>query len=138
MSVWRLVLLEINYRRLNFCLAVLSVLTAVGCLVAVLALLRLHDRRTEELVNSEVEAARTRGRKLEDDYRKITRNLGFNVQILPRDQNLADLYASDYAARTMPEEYAERLAKSRVATINHLLPSLRQRVLWKERGRTVV
>src|SRR5262249_18487882 len=53
-------------------------------------------------------------------------------------QNLADLYAEDYAARTMPEEYAERLAKSGVVTINHLLPSLRQRVFWKERGRTII
>jgi putative ABC transport system permease protein len=38
----------------------------------------------------------------------------------------------------MPEEYATRLAKSRVATINHILPSLQQKVRWPERERTVL
>ncbi len=138
MSVWRLVLREIRYRRLNFCLAVLSVLAAVGCLVAVLALLRQHDRRTEELVAAQEEKVRAGGRKLEDDYRKIGLLLGFNILILPKDQNLAQLYAGDYAPRTMPEEYADRLARSGVVTVNHLLPSLRQRVVWKERGVEVI
>jgi ABC-type lipoprotein release transport system permease subunit len=38
----------------------------------------------------------------------------------------------------MPEEYATRLAKSRVATINHILPSLQQKVTWPEHERTVL
>jgi hypothetical protein len=138
MSVWRLVLREIVYRRLTFGLGVLAVVVAVGCLVAVLTLLRLHDLRTEEVVAAKEAEAGKRGRQLDDDYRKINLKLGFNIQILPKDQNLGDLYADDYAARTMPEEYAERLAKSRVVTINHLLPSLRQRVTWPERKRTII
>ena len=138
MSVWRLVLREILYRKLNFGLAVLSVLTAVGCLVAVLTLLRLHDLRTEELVAAKEAEARAGGAKLQDDYRKMMLTLGFNIQILPKDQDLADHYAADYAARTMPEEYAERLARSGVVTLNHLLPSLRQRVTWAEQKRTIL
>jgi putative ABC transport system permease protein len=138
MSVWRLVLREILYRKLNFGLAVLSVLTAVGCLVAVLTVLRLHDLRTEELVAAREAEAQDQGRKLQDDYRKLMLRLGFNIQILPRDQNLADLYAQDYAARTMPEEYADRLARAGVLTINHILPSLEQRLTWPEQKRTVI
>jgi putative ABC transport system permease protein len=138
MSVWRLVLREILYRKLNFGLAVLSVLTAVGCLVAVLTLLQLHDLRTEELVAAKESEARARGAKLQDDYRKMMLDLGFNIQILPKDQNLADHYAADYAARTMPEEYADRLARSGVVTVNHLLPSLRQRITWDEQRRIIV
>jgi ABC-type lipoprotein release transport system permease subunit len=138
MSVWRLVLREIRYRKLNFGLAVLSVLTAVGCLVAVLTLLRLDDLRTEELAAAREAEARTQGVKLQDDYRKMMLKLGFNIQILPKDQNLADLYAADYAARTMPEEYAERLAHAGVVTVNHILPSLRQRVTWEEQKRTIL
>ncbi len=138
MTVWRLVLREIRYRKLNFALGVLSVLTAVGCLVAVLTLLRLHDLRTEELVAAKEAEAKAQGARLQDDYRKMMLKLGFNIQILPKDQNLADLYAADYAARTMPEEYAERLARAGVVTVNHILPSLRQRVTWEERKRTVL
>ena len=64
--------------------------------------------------------------------------MGFNVLILPKDQNLSDLYADDFASRYMPEEYATRLARSRVVTINHLLPSLQQKVKWPEYERTVL
>jgi ABC-type lipoprotein release transport system permease subunit len=138
MSVWRLVLREILYRRLNFGLAVLSVLVAVGCLVAVLTVLRLHDLRTDALIAAKEAEAKEKGRKLEDDYRKINLKLGFNIQILPKDQNLADLYADDYAARTMPEEYADRLAKEPLVKINHMLPSLRQRLTWPEQKRTII
>src|SRR5947209_2022466 len=138
MSVWRLVLREILYRRLNFGLAVLSVLVAVGCLVAVLTVLRLHDLRTNELIAVKEKEAKAKGQKLEDDYRKINLKLGFNILILPKDQNLADLYADDYAARTMPEEYADRLAKQPLVKINHLLPSLRQRLTWPEQKRTII
>ena len=38
----------------------------------------------------------------------------------------------------MPEEYATRLAASRVATINHILPSLQQKVKWTEKERTIL
>ncbi|MCX6925688.1 MAG: FtsX-like permease family protein, partial [Verrucomicrobia bacterium] len=64
--------------------------------------------------------------------------IGFNVLILPKDQNLGDLYADDFASKYMPEEYATRLARSRVATINHVLPSLQQKVKWPEYERTVL
>jgi hypothetical protein len=160
MSIWRLVLREILYRKLNFSLAVVSVLAAVGCLVAELTILRVHDLQTEAIIaRTEAETAvrvqerqaraadrlkqeqadiDLRMKKLEDDYRKISLNLGFNVLILPKDQNLSDLFADDFASRYMPEEYVERLAKSPIVTINHLLPSLQQKLKWPEQERTII
>src|SRR5262245_5257400 len=160
MSLWRLVTREILYRKLNFALALLSVLTAVGCLVAALTLLRRHDLQTEQLVaQKEAETAARmqeveesshermeafeketadKMKRLEDDYRKIMLTLGFNVLILPKDQKLSDLYTDDFASHTMPEDYAERLAKSRVVTINHLLPSLQQKLKWPEEKRAII
>lgn len=149
MGIGRLVLREILYRKLNFGLSVLSVLVAVGCLVAELTLLRQHDLRSEQIVAAKEqetgeamrqveEETAEKMRLLEDDYRKITKNLGFNILILPRDQNLSDLYAEDFATKYMPEEYVDRLAKSKVATINHLLPSLQQKVAWPEQQRTII
>lgn len=149
MSIWRLVAREIHYRKLSFGLSVLSVLVAVGCLVAELTLLRLHDHHTQQVVAAKeaetrlsMEAfeaeTRERMRRLEDDYRKITRDLGFNILILPKDQNLGDLYAHDFASKTMPEAYADRLAKAGIVTINHLLPILQQKLDWSERDRMIV
>ena len=138
MNVSRFVLREIAFRRLNFLLGLLAVVAAVGGLVAALASLARFQRRSEELLAEKKAQTEKEMAKLKDDYRKITKQLGFNVLILPKDQNLADLFAEDYAARQMPEEYAERLARARVATINHLLPILQQKIKWPETERTIL
>ena len=138
MNATRLVVRELFYRQLNFGLGVVSVSVAAACLVGTLAMLQKHDARTEQIVTAKETETRSRMAKLEDDYRKITKGLGFNVLILPREQNLNDLFAEDFASKYMPEEYVERLAKSRVATIQHLLPSLQQKLKWPEAQRTII
>lgn len=127
MSIWRLVLREIAYRKLTFGLAVLAATLAVASVVAAVTLLRLHDRTTDDIM-----------RRHEDEIRKITLQLGFNILILPKDQNLADLYAEDFASKYMPEDYARKLIDADVVTIKHLLPSLQERVVWQEAKRTVL
>ncbi len=138
MRLSRLVLREILYRKLSFGLGVASVVVAVACLVGELTFLQKHDLRTEQIVAAKEAETRVKMATLEDDYRKITKGLGFNVLILPRAQNLSDLFAEDYATQYMPEAYVERLAKSRVATIQHLLPSLQQKLKWPEIERTII
>jgi len=149
MSIWRLIAKEILYRKLNFGLGVASVLAAVACLVGELTLLNRFDRRTDEIIAAKEAETRQRMQELEvrtraqmqaleDDYRKITLKLGFNILVLPKDQNLADLYADDYASKVMPEDYAERLSKSQIVTINHLLPTLQQKLKWPEQERTIL
>src|SRR5205807_3047975 len=129
---------EIAHRRLTFALAVLAVLAAVGCLTATLALLEASDQRAERLMAERELETRGRLEKLQDDYRKITKNLGFNLLILPRHQSLSDLYADDFAAKTMPEEYAQRLAKAKVLTVNHVLPTLQQKIKWPEQANRTI
>lgn len=138
MKLYRLVFREIIHRPLSFSLAVFSASIAVAFLVAALAILHKHDARTDQIIAAKEKATREEMAKLEDDYRKMMAKMGFNVLILPKDQNLSDLYAEDYASKYMPEEYATRLARSRVATINHVLPSLQQKIKWPESGRTVL
>ncbi len=127
MTLSRLVIKELLFRKLSFALALGSVIVAVGCAVAELAVLRAKKERTAR------EMA-----ELEDNTRKIMKKLGFNVLILPKDQKLEDLYDKDYAARYMPEEYATRLAEANVITVQHLLPSLRQKVEWPEQKQPAI
>ena len=47
---------------------------------------------------------------MEDEYRKMMKELGYNLLILPRGQRLDNFYDAGYAAQTMPEEYAARLS----------------------------
>ena len=138
MTLYRLVIKEILHRKLHFALGLLSVVIAVTCLVGALTLLRAHDRRTERIIRSKEAETKETMKKLEDDYRKIMKKLGFNVLILPKDQNLGDLYADDYASKYMPEAYVERLAQSRILSVRHLLPSLQQKLKWPEQQRTII
>ena len=128
MSLWRLVAKEILHRKLNFALALLSTVVAVGSLVGALTLLRAHDRRTEDIVAHKEAETQKQMEAMEDDYRKITKRMGFNVLILPKDQNLGDLYADDFASKYMPESYVNRIAESKIVTVRHLLPSLQQKL----------
>jgi len=138
MSFSRLILREIFYRKLSFCLGVFSAAAAVAGFVVALIILERFDQRTERIIAAKEEETRAKMAVLEDDYRKMMLKMGFNVLIMPKEQNLADLYADDFASKYMPEEYATRLAQSRVATINHILPSLQQKLNWSEYGRTVL
>lgn len=138
MTIWDLLIREILHRKLNFALGVLSVMVASGSLVGAVTLLRIHDIRTNQLLEQKQAELARQMAQLQDDTRKAMLKLGFNVVILPKDQNLSDWYAEDYASKYMPEEYVDRLAKSGAVTVRHLLPSLQQKIEWPERKRKII
>ena len=162
MRVSHLVIKEIKYRKLSFALGVLSIAVAAGVLVGQVSALRDHDARTEQLiakkqhetdvrvaeVSSEVAQrvaqrqaeVQKRSAELQDDYRKITKGLGFNIFIFPEGQDLSQVYSEGFASKTMPEDYVERLAKHDppIVTIDHLLPTLTQKITWQEKQRTII
>jgi len=130
---------EMRYRPLAALAALAAVAVASGALVVSTIVLAVFDRQTETLVLAKEEAVADQMAAMEDEYRKITKRMGFNVLILPKDQDLGDFYADSYARMTMPEEYAERIAGARdIATIRHLLPMLQRRIEWPERKRRVL
>jgi len=132
MTVWRLVIREIQHRKLNFALGVVSVWAATGCLVAELTLLNAHDIRTKQILADKQAKAETEMLKMQDDYRKIMKGMGFNMLILPKGQDLGAFHADGFATKYMPEDYVGKLAGSNIMTVRHLLPSLEQRITWPE------
>lgn len=128
MRIVTLIWSEILHRKLSFLIPLLAITVAVATCVAVLSLMDAHAAATDAKVAA-----------LNDDIRKIMKNLGFNIIILPREQNLVDFHASDFAQKTMPMEFVERLANSPdIITINHLRPSLVQKIEWPEQNRQVL
>ena len=128
MTVLRLVWMEIVHRKLSFALALLAVVVAVAYTVSTLTVVRAHRLKTEAHVAA-----------LNDEIRKITKNMGFNIDILPKDVNLADFHANDFGEVTMPEDLVHKLADSRtIESVNHLRPSLIRKVNWKEHDRDVL
>ncbi|HIK91193.1 MAG TPA: hypothetical protein EYG03_04265 [Planctomycetes bacterium] len=98
MTVWRLAIREIRHRKLSFVMGVISVTTAVACLVGAQTLLRADRVITEHLLQakqSEVteaiaakeESVKQAGVELEDAMRKHMKGLGFNILIIPQEQS---------------------------------------------------
>ncbi len=148
MTVWRLVIREICHRKLSFLMGVLSVTTAVACLVGAQTLLRadrvitghvLEQKQSQvaQAIAAREEAVKQAGADLEDAMRKHMLGLGFNILILPKEQSRSELLLNGMTA-TMPESYVDKLGQSDIVTVNHLLPSVTRRVLWPEQGREVI
>ena len=137
MTLRRLILREIAHRKLNFALGVCSVLVAVGILVAELTLLRSHDLQTDRVLAKKHDDAERELAKLEDDYRKYMKELGYNLLILPAKQELIEFQEKGYATHTMPEQYVTALADSGVTLMRHLLPVVQRKVYWPEKQRTI-
>lgn len=138
MNISTLVIKEIKRRKLNFFLGLLSVVFAVTTVTGALTMLQVHDHKTIEIITEKEAETGERMALLEDDYRKIMKKLGFNLLILPKDQNISDLFANDFASKLMPESYVDSLAASRSMLIRHLLPSLQQKIEWPEKRRTII
>jgi putative ABC transport system permease protein len=149
MTIGRLIFREIAHRKVSFLLGVLAVTVAVGTLVAAQAITQGDALETSRLLaekQAQVEAALVEkhraveeaGAELEDAIRKQMLGLGFNVLILPEDQNLSELHLSGGLSATMPESYVDKLAGSDIVTVNHLLPSVTRRITWPEQERDVI
>lgn len=155
MNVFRILLAEIAFRKLNFALSLSAVMVAVALFVAGPMLVEGYQQQTRQEVarwqglidESEAGVAEIRDgmKKVEDGTkaqlaelgdttRKVTLGLGFNLLIVHRDTNMADFWASDYAAVDMPEEYVDRLAGNQNLTmVTHIVATLQEKIEWERR-----
>jgi len=144
-----LVLREIQFRKWSFLLATFAVAAAAALIFGSDALLRvdrwsterfLHEKQveTERSIQVHEELVATAGAKLQDTVRKQMLKLGFNILILPKDVDVADLHMDGNISATMPYSYAEKLSNSNIVTVNHLLPTITKRVRWSEQELDVI
>lgn len=155
MSPIKLVFAEIAYRKVNFLLSLLAVAIAVALFVAGPMLVDAYQQETQAQVDlwqsriGELEGQVASMRagmaqveretaaelaRLEDETRRLMRDMGFNLMITHRDTNMSDFWASDFAAADMPQEYVERLATDpRLTMVAHLVATLQQRIPWENR-----
>ncbi|MBI3830061.1 MAG: FtsX-like permease family protein [Planctomycetes bacterium] len=134
MSTITLVLREMLHRRLNFALGVLAVAAAAACLAGAMTRLEAHRLRSEEILAQRQAETAERLKQMKGDVRKITLQLQFNITILAKEQNRKDFLINHYAEASMPEEYAAKLGQSDLTAINHLEPSLTQKITWTEQN----
>lgn len=132
MHLWQLALKEALHSKLGFLSGLVSVAIAVGCVAGAFTLLQAHDARTEAVITQKEAETREAMRRLEDDYRMIMRDMGYNVLVLHEDQDITALHAEGVPDTVMPDNYADKLASGGITTLNHLLPVLQQRAFWEE------
>jgi hypothetical protein len=138
MSLAALAWRECRVRRTGFALLVTTVGLGVAALLAALASLRAYDRQTEAVLEQHDRARRAGLQRYDDDLRQAMRRLGFNLVLLPAGQALGDFYADGFAAATLPEDTAQRLAAAGLVTVEQFVPVLRRKVRWEERGWSVL
>ncbi|MCK4284233.1 MAG: FtsX-like permease family protein [Candidatus Brocadiae bacterium] len=114
MSALPLILQEIWHRKLDFLLGLLAVTITVALFVALLTMSGASDRETKRLM----------------------RDMGFNLLIVPKDTDMEDFWARDFAQEEMPEDYVHRLAGSGDIHADHYVAILQKKIEW--RGRQIL
>lgn len=98
---------ELRHRKVNFLLGVLAVTIAVALVVAYVTTAAAARRETV----------------------RVTRDLGFNLRIIPRSTDMDRFWAEGFSDQTMPEDSVRRFAQhtNTFLAFNHLVASLQQR-----------
>ncbi len=139
MNIWKMTLREIAFRKPASLLALAAVAVAVAALVGSLMALDVHRRQSDQVLEAHEERVDALMAELRDEMRKASLKLSYNLLIVPQGQHLRDWYTEGYGRQYMPEEYVDRLSSSNLMTVQHLLPTLQQRVEWPEQeGRTIL
>jgi len=133
-----LILKELKLRKLGAIISVATIGIALICIIAAMETMRQFDLQTEKQLAELKQKTDTTTKKLNDQIRRTMKGLGFNIYIYPAQQDLAEVYSKGYASNTMPEDYAKKLADSAIVSVNHLLPQLSRRILWKEKNAEVM
>jgi putative ABC transport system permease protein len=138
MSIWSIITKEIAHNRVNFLIGLLCIAVALGLVVGAVTLLAAHDFNTEQVVAEKERETREQMQQLENDYRRMMRDMGYNALVLHKDQSIDDLRLHGSPNTYMPEEYAFELSTGNIETLNHLYPILQQRVTWPEKEHEII
>jgi ABC-type lipoprotein release transport system permease subunit len=138
MNLFRIIIKEIRHSKGTFIMGVAAVTVSVLSYIVSLSILSNAEasfRNKMQVMSNDLKKEIT---ELENGIRKSMKGLGFNIHIYPENQDLAVIYEQGYGEQTMPEEYVETLANSKIVTVNHLLPRLTQMVKWEEKDQSVL
>ncbi|MCP5111938.1 MAG: hypothetical protein GY953_14005 [bacterium] len=100
---------EIWFRKVNFILSLLGVVTAVGLFTVFV----------------------TAGEAYRSETRKIQLGMGQNLRIIPKQTAMDKFWVNGYSEFTMPEEYVRRFASLENYEYTHLTGTLHKRVAWR-------
>lgn len=108
MTLFQLIWRELRYHWINACLAALGLAIAVALLTVIRMTTAAAERET----------------------RRVMRDMGYNLRIIPRATDMNAFWASGFPDKTMPTETVQRMAAQHglFVAFNHLTPVLERRI----------
>ena len=106
MRTVRLIAQELAHARVNTLLSALAACLAVSICVFLVMTQQAAGRET----------------------RRVMRDMGFNVRIVPKETDAGRMYLEGYSEHTMPFDVVHRLAAQETIAYNHLVAILQQRI----------
>jgi len=107
--MFSLIIKEILSRKTNFVLGMVAVITAVALFVAFFTSSEASNRETI----------------------RLTRDMGFNLRIIPKETNMDDFWLTGFSDITMPEDYVLRFNQFKDFSYAHLTATLHKKVAWQ-------
>jgi len=104
-----LIIKEILSRKVNFFLGMIAVITTVAFFVAFYTSSKASNRETV----------------------RLTRDMGFNLRIIPNQTNMDDFWNDGFSNKTMPENYVLRFNKFKDFSYAHLTATLHEKLSWQ-------
>ena len=101
---------EIQHRTLNFLLGVIGVATLVTFIVAFYTLTAATKKQTALL----------------------TRDMGFNVRIIPKESDMQKFWIEGYAQQMLSEDVVAKLMHKKSINYAHLTATLHKKILWRD------
>ena len=105
---------EIRYRKLNFILGLTGVTAAVALVVVFYTMTIASQNETK----------------------RLTRDMGFNLRIIPNETDMNNFWISGFSNQTMPENYVDILAGHKTISYAHLTSTLHKKVMLQ--GKEVI
>jgi ABC-type lipoprotein release transport system permease subunit len=109
--ILKLIAKEIKFRKLNFILALAAVSFAVTFFVFFITLNEASKRETI----------------------RLTRDMGFNLRIIPKETDMNKFWGRGYSEYTMPQDYVNRFWKFKDFSYAHLTATLYKEIIWREK-----
>jgi len=106
-----LILKEIAHRKFNFIMGLVGMVTIVALVVAFYTM-------TQATKNETI---------------KLTRDMGFNVRIIPGESDMNQFWADGYSNLSMSENVVDKLMEQKSINYAHLTATLHKRVQWRDK-----
>ncbi len=139
MNILFIALNEIRQRKLIFLLSVAAIFVSSCVMMSQITIIQMHTAKTKRIMETKLENTRKNMELMEKEYIKLAEKYGFNLMILPIEQNLHDFYDEGYASNTMPESFLKKLVDKQITEMKYLSAALEQKIRWPEQfNRTII